>query len=89
MWFNGEPAVTPYFGIWHKSAAEIGDSIAFIPALYPSDDQDHMTDSSPGGRSSYNLGDVEVSKLEAFAYRIESTNSLSQVTSFSTTSQYP
>jgi hypothetical protein len=81
MWFKGEPAVTPYFGIWDKSAAKIGNSIAYIRALYPSQsEQDHVTDSSPGGRS--NSSDVDVSKIGAFAYRIESTESLSQVTSF-------
>jgi hypothetical protein len=81
MWFNKEPAVTLYFGIWGKPAAKIGNSIAFIPALYPSNDQDHMTESSPGGRRSSSLGDVDVSKLGAFAYRTESTKSLNQVTS--------
>ena len=39
-----------------------------------------MNDSSTSGRLGYS--DVDTSKLGAFAYRIESTESLSQVTSF-------
>ena len=73
--------MTPYFGIWDKSAAKIGNSISHIPALYPSPNQtDYVTDGSPAGKSG--TENVDYSKLGAFAYCIESTESLSQVTSF-------
>ena len=80
-WAREEPVVTPYFGIWDKSAAKIGNSIAYIPALYPSPNfLDHATNGSPAARSG--TSNVDVSTLGAFAYCIESTESLSQVTSF-------
>jgi hypothetical protein len=81
MWYNAEPAKTPYFGIWDKSAAKIGNSIPYTRAMLPSqNEQDRMSDLSPDGRAG--PSDVDTSKLGAFAYRIESTESLSQVTSF-------
>jgi hypothetical protein len=81
MWYNGEPATTPYFGIWDKSAAKIGNSIPYTRAMLPSqNEQDRINDPDPDGR--VGSGDVDTSKLGAFAYRIESTESLSQVTSF-------
>ena len=83
-WLHAEPAATPYFGIWDKSAAKIGNSIPYIRALYPSQNEQNesndLGDAILGGRTRSN--DVDTSKLGAFAYRIESTESLSQVTSF-------
>jgi hypothetical protein len=79
LWRSEEPVGTPYFGIWDKNAARIGNSIAHIPAHYPT--SDHDTDlRSPGATSS--SGVVDTSKLGAFAYCIEATESLSQVTTF-------
>lgn len=78
MWHLGEEAVTPYFGIWNKSAAKIGNSIAYIKDNLRS--QETETDRGPGQR--FGPNEVDTSKLGAFAYRIESTESLSQVTSF-------
>lgn len=79
LWHKETPALTPYFGIWNKSAAKIGNSVAYIPAHYPT--SDHDTDqTSPTATSS--IGPVDTSKLGAFAYCIEATESLSQVTSF-------
>lgn len=70
--------MTPYFGIWNKSAAKIGNSIAYIPSHYP--DPGHVADSnSPDGTITE---PVDASKLGAFAYCIEATESLSQVTMF-------
>jgi hypothetical protein len=81
LWFNAEPAATPYFGIWDKSAAKIGNSIAYIRSLYPSQNEQYIRrEPSPSG--SIRSSDVDTSKLGAFAYRIESTELLSQVTSF-------
>lgn len=82
LWHREEPSDTPYFGIWNKSAAKIGNSIAFIPAHYPTPDHEIEPDSvrSPGVAS--NSAIVDTSKLGAFAYCIEATESLSQVTTF-------
>jgi hypothetical protein len=57
--------VTPYFGIWNKSAARIGNSIVYIPAHYPSPDRP-VEPASPNGISDF--GPVDTSKLGAFAY---------------------
>lgn len=74
--------VTPYFGIWDKSAAKIGNPISHIPALYPSPSHnDYVTNGSPAA-AKRETENVDISKLGAFAYCIESTESLSQVTSF-------
>ncbi|PVH73499.1 hypothetical protein DL98DRAFT_595018 [Cadophora sp. DSE1049] len=82
LWHREEPSDTPYFGIWNKSAAKIGNSIAFIPAHYPTPDHEIEPDNvrSPGVAS--NSAVVDTSKLGAFAYCIEATESLSQVTTF-------
>jgi hypothetical protein len=80
-WAREEPVLTPYFGIWNKSAAKIGKSIAYVPTLYPSPKySDQATGESPGAKSG--ITEVDTSKLGAFAYCIEATESLSQVTSF-------
>lgn len=84
MWRRGEPVVTPYFGIWSKSAAKIGTSIAYIPALYPPPgdaDQATITIASPSDSTTGSTV-VDKSKLGALAYRIEATESLNQVSSF-------
>lgn len=82
LWARAEPSETPFFGIWNKSAAKIGNSITFIPAHYPTTDHELDQESvrSPGTMSSSTV--VDTSKLGAFAYCIEATESLSQVTSF-------
>ncbi|KAK2808450.1 hypothetical protein FQN50_004658 [Emmonsiellopsis sp. PD_5] len=89
LWAQEEPVTTPYFGIWDKSAAKIGNSIAYIPAHYPS--PDHLLDNAPDTRhrpsnipSSGGPGaeGVDISTIGAFAYCIEATESLSQVTTF-------
>lgn len=82
LWAREERSDTPYFGIWNKSAAKIGNSIAFIPAHYPTPDHeiDHDCVRSPGTTLSTTA--VDTSKLGAFAYCIEATESLSQVTTF-------
>lgn len=76
IWARGERAITPYFGIWDKSAAKIGNPIAYIQRS-PQSSSDAVpsksSDTSPASDSP-NVG--------AFAYRIEATESLSQVTSF-------
>jgi hypothetical protein len=75
-----EPVTTPYFGIWNKASAKIGKSLAHVPAQYNEDDPvaDQPQGTSPG--SSHGL--IDSSKLGAFAYCVEATESLSQVTTF-------
>ena len=85
LWHKEEPVTTPYFGIWDKSAAKIGNSIAFIPAHHPSGEKiintshkrqaDKVTSPSSGDG-------VDMSTVGAFAYCIEATESLSQVTTY-------
>jgi hypothetical protein len=77
MWARGEHATTPYFGIWNKSAAKIGNPIAYpqatLSALSPETTPAKQNDISPASESL---------SVGAFAYRIEATESLSQLTSF-------
>ncbi|KAJ4350936.1 hypothetical protein N0V95_004274 [Ascochyta clinopodiicola] len=75
-----EPVVTPYFGIWNKAAARIGRSLANVPAPYSEDDPaaEQPQGASPNSANGY----IDASKLGAFAYCVEATESLSQVTTF-------
>ncbi|KAF2626137.1 hypothetical protein BU25DRAFT_449484 [Macroventuria anomochaeta] len=75
-----EPVITPYFGIWNKAAARIGRSLANVPAPYSEEDP---TSEQPQGASPNSAnGYIDASKLGAFAYCVEATESLSQVTTF-------
>jgi hypothetical protein len=77
MWARGERAVTPHFGIWDKAAAKIGNPISYIPApRSPSSVNSLLTKANGMSPASESL------QVGAFAYRIEATESLSQVTSF-------
>ncbi|KAH8725051.1 hypothetical protein GQ44DRAFT_772455 [Phaeosphaeriaceae sp. PMI808] len=74
-----EPVTTPYFGIWNKAAARIGKSLANVPAQYNEEDSSvEPPGASPGSANSL----IDASKLGAFAYCVEATESLSQVTAF-------
>lgn len=77
-----EPVITPFFGIWNKAAARIGRSLANVPAPYseedPTADQPQGQGASPNSANGY----IDASKLGAFAYCVEATESLSQVTTF-------
>jgi hypothetical protein len=75
-----EKVITPYFGIWNKAAARIGRSLAHVPAQYNEDDStaEYPMGASPNSANGF----IDVSKLGAFAYCIEATESLSQVTTF-------
>lgn len=85
LWHKEDPVTTPYFGIWDRSAAKIGNSIAFLPAHYPSPEQTSdaqpetpaTTMSAPGGTAT-----VDMTTVGAFAYCIEATESLSRVTTY-------
>lgn len=73
LWHKEEPVVTPYFNIWDRSAAKIRNSIAFLPADYPS---------SEGLKDKSSKEAVDMSTVGAFAYCIEATESLSRVTTY-------
>ncbi|KAL5362696.1 fungal-specific transcription factor domain-containing protein [Aspergillus floccosus] len=84
-WRKGDPVVTPYFGIWDKSAGRIGNPIAFLPthpvsvrtAADDGGDTLSETGTSPGATAA-----VDMSTVGAFAYCIEATESMSRVTSY-------
>ncbi|KAF9770880.1 hypothetical protein IL306_011509 [Fusarium sp. DS 682] len=85
LWHKEEKVLTPYFGIWDRSAAKIGNSIVFLPALYPSPEQ--VTEAPPEKPSTNTtapkgVDTVDMTTVGAFAYCIEATESLSRVTSY-------
>ncbi|VUC34746.1 unnamed protein product [Clonostachys rosea] len=84
LWHKEEGVTTPFFGIWNKSTAKIGKSIAFLPPDFPDPDQ-HDRDQSAadlpqdGGR---HPAAMDKTTIGALAYRIEATESLSRVTTY-------
>lgn len=83
-WHKAERVTTPYFGIWDRSNAKIGNSIAFLPGDYSSPDQAQtqapVPQSSVLPQSASAAPDM--STVGAFAYCVEATESLSRVTTF-------
>ncbi|KAM9877519.1 hypothetical protein VDGL01_08356 [Verticillium dahliae] len=81
LWHKEEPVTTPYFGIWDRSAARIGKSIAFLPghSTAPASEAP-LTTSNTGASSGPNT--VDMTTVGAFAYCIEATESLSRVTTY-------
>ncbi|KAK7186478.1 hypothetical protein DPSP01_002094 [Paraphaeosphaeria sporulosa] len=75
-----EPVSTPFFGIWSKAAGRIGRSLANVPAQY--NEEDPVTEPVQGSTPGSAAGLIDSSKLGAFAYCVEATESLSQVTTF-------
>ncbi|PTD03544.1 hypothetical protein HYE67_000922 [Fusarium culmorum] len=85
LWHKGETVLTPYFGIWDRSAAKMGNSIVFLPAHYPSPEQ--VTEAPPETPSTNTTASkrndtVDMTTVGAFAYCIEATESLSRVTTY-------
>ncbi|KAF7546542.1 hypothetical protein G7046_g9271 [Stylonectria norvegica] len=85
-WNEEIPALAPFFGIWDKSAAKIGNSVAFLPAHYPSPGQ--STEANGSEYESTNLGvqklrpqavGMDISTIGAFAYYVESLESLCRI----------
>jgi hypothetical protein len=78
--------VTPFFGIWTRSEARMGNSVAFLPAHYshnePVSGAANHGESPAGSLSARGTVQVDMSTVGAFAYCIEATESLSQVTSY-------
>ncbi|PVH79233.1 hypothetical protein DL98DRAFT_572693 [Cadophora sp. DSE1049] len=85
LWRQGEAVLTPYFGIWDKSAGRIGNSIAFLPTQHasPSQPPDGMHQSPLASvGAAHSAGELVISTIGAFAYSIEATESVSQVTTY-------
>ncbi|KAK1994620.1 hypothetical protein LX36DRAFT_641127 [Colletotrichum falcatum] len=84
LWHKEESVITPFFGIWDRSAAKMGNSIAFLPVHYPSPEQ--TADAPPRtpvtANSQRGLNTVDMTTVGAFAYCIEATESLSRVTTY-------
>lgn len=87
-WYNETPAATPYFGIWSHSSASLGKSITFLPIHYASPVKSATSDTTapdtpglPHPRSNAE-GTLDVSNIGAFAYYIESIESLSRVNTY-------
>lgn len=96
IWYEEKPATTPYFGIWDRSAAKIGNSITFLPEHYPSPSQTTVTPgdnadeaATPEQKRKTNRpgqhgaqGSIDISNVGAFAYYVESLESLSRITTY-------
>lgn len=79
--------VTPYFNIWDKSAGRIGNPIAFLPSQYTSNDNNHhINKGTSPAESSHSPNQpsptINMTTVGAFAYCMEATESLSQVTTY-------
>lgn len=84
LWHKEDGVTTPYFGIWDKSVAKIGNSIAFLPGNYPSPEHSHDAHVAAPVRSGAQAGlsDMNMTTIGAFAYCIEATESLSRITTY-------
>lgn len=82
-WRKQDPVVTPYFGIWDKSAGRIGNPIAFLPS-HPTPARPAEDDSSSEAATSPGTGasGIDMSTVGAYAYCLEATESLSRVTTY-------
>ncbi|KAJ0426612.1 hypothetical protein BJY00DRAFT_298150 [Aspergillus carlsbadensis] len=84
-WYDNEPAVTPYLGIWDRSRADMGSLIRFSPGQYSGPLQSNTGDvvglaSSRHSRDTPSSADM--SNVGAFAHFIEAMESLSQITTY-------
>lgn len=86
LWRKRTPVVTPYFGIWDKSAGRIGNPIAFLPHYHsPEQTVNEATIQSPSDASpgaTHNITATDMSTVGAFAYCIEATESMSRIISY-------
>jgi hypothetical protein len=91
LWARNQPAITPYLGIWDHSAAKIGHTITFLPSKYEAPSEKatepcaakRLNDarSSPPGQTTC-MGSPEMNRIGAFAYYIESVESLSRINAY-------
>lgn len=85
LWRKQEPVLSPFFGIWDKSAGRIGNSITFLSTDYPSlsqsPEEEHHSP-TVNADSEQNVKAEGISTIGAFAYCIEATESMSRVTTY-------
>lgn len=85
LWHSEEAVLTPFFGIWDRSAGDIGSLMAFPATDYnvvePSRERNQRR-AAGDGVAPTPTRKADASTLGAFAYRIEATESLSRVTTF-------
>lgn len=86
LWRKQQQVLTPYFGIWDKSAGRIGNPIGFIPQYSSPEQADeglHASTTSPTSPGpTQNFQPTDMSTVGAFAYCIEATESMSRVMSY-------
>ncbi|KAK7219937.1 hypothetical protein V2G26_007940 [Clonostachys chloroleuca] len=84
LWHRQEAVMTPYFGIWDRSTARIGHSIAFLPGHYPTEDavEDSPRTLSAAPPERNGSKSVDMTTVGAFAYCVEATESLSRITTY-------
>ncbi|KAH7143440.1 hypothetical protein EDB81DRAFT_651980 [Dactylonectria macrodidyma] len=89
LWYKSTPAQTPYFGIWDRSAAKMGNSITFLPAHYPSPTHSNNTELNDGGTPAARSSGantqgqaIDMTNVGALAYNIESLESLSRINAY-------
>lgn len=86
LWWQDDPVLTPYFNIWDKSAGRIGNPIAFPPPHREQEDHDGEASASQhlthDNEEAQDLLAMDGSTIGAFAYSVEATESLSQVTTY-------
>ncbi|EFQ31875.1 uncharacterized protein GLRG_07019 [Colletotrichum graminicola M1.001] len=84
LWHKEESVITPFFGIWDRSAAKMGNSIVFLPEHYPSPEKIADVPSQTPNTASSQKGQntVDMTTVGAFSYCIEATESLSRVTTY-------
>ncbi|KAH7115110.1 fungal-specific transcription factor domain-containing protein [Dendryphion nanum] len=90
LWKRNQSALTPYLGIWDHSAAKIGHSITYLPSKYDEIERVSETNSFDRNSATNSTGDCrnnpagssDMSNIGAFAYYIESVESLSRINTY-------
>jgi hypothetical protein len=73
----------PYFGLWNKSNAKLSVALAaHVPAKYNDEETSPAIANEASTLHTASIAAVDSSNLGAFAYCIEATESLNQVTTF-------
>ena len=82
LWHREEQVTTPFFGIWNRSEARIGNSIALLPGESALDSATQSSSPQSTSHAAASATQPDMSTVGAFAYCIEATESLSRVTIF-------
>lgn len=73
----------PYFGLWNKSNARLSVCLAaHVPAKYNDEETSSDIANQASALNTASPGAADSSNLGAFAYCVEATESLNQVTTF-------